>query len=114
MDRAPAPGRRSGYVVAVAINAALLWVTHQLLDWGWPRFLTEDFEELLPDHHRVARGEHGGERAVRARGPALVQGAVQRGDLGDLVRGGRADLAGVPVRLHVLRRRLVDASRASS
>ncbi len=48
MDRAPAPGRRFGYVVAVAINAALLWVTHQLLDWGWPRFLTEDFEELLP------------------------------------------------------------------
>ena len=48
MDRAPEQGRRAGYVIAVAINAVLLWVSHQLLDWGWPRFLTGDFEELLP------------------------------------------------------------------
>ena len=48
MDRAPGQGRRAGYVIAVAINAVMLWIAHQLLDWGWPRFLTEDFEELLP------------------------------------------------------------------
>lgn len=45
---AAAAGRRFGYVVAVAINGVLLWVVHQLLDWQWPRFLTEDFEQLLP------------------------------------------------------------------
>ena len=45
--RGEAPGRKVGYVVAVAINAVLLWVSHQLLEWGWPRFLTEDYEQLL-------------------------------------------------------------------
>ena len=48
MDRTPAPGRRGGYVIAIAMNAVGLWVTRRLLDWGWPRFLTEDFEQLLP------------------------------------------------------------------
>ena len=48
MDRAPGRGHRAGYVIAVAINAVMLWITHRLLDWGWPRFLTQDFEELLP------------------------------------------------------------------
>ncbi|MEZ5237473.1 MAG: hypothetical protein R2716_00395 [Microthrixaceae bacterium] len=43
------PGsRRAGYVVAIAVNAVMLWVVHRLLDWGWPRFLTADFEELVP------------------------------------------------------------------
>ena len=46
--RTPAPGRRFGYLIAVAINAALLWVAHQLLGWGWPSFLTEQFDEVLP------------------------------------------------------------------
>jgi hypothetical protein len=45
---AAAAGRRFGYVLAVAINGVLLWVAHQLLDWQWPRFLTEDFDQLLP------------------------------------------------------------------
>jgi hypothetical protein len=40
--------RRVGYVVAAAVNLVLLWMVHQLLDWGWPSFLTPDFEELLP------------------------------------------------------------------
>ncbi len=47
-ERAPAPGRRAGYVATVIVNAVLLWISHQLLDWGWPRFLTEDFDEVLP------------------------------------------------------------------
>ena len=30
------------------MNAVGLWVTRRLLEWGWPRFLTDDFEQLLP------------------------------------------------------------------
>jgi hypothetical protein len=41
-------GRRIGYVIAAVIDLVLLWVVHQLLDWGWPDFLTEDFDDLLP------------------------------------------------------------------
>lgn len=43
-----ASGRRAGYVATVIVNAVLLWISHQLLDWGWPRFLTDDFDEVLP------------------------------------------------------------------
>ena len=48
--RAPpsATGRKAGYVVAAAIDLVLLWVVNQLLGWGWPPFLTEQFEDLLP------------------------------------------------------------------
>ena len=45
--RTDPPGRKVGYVIAVAINAVLLWVSHQLLDWEWPRFLTQEYERLL-------------------------------------------------------------------
>ena len=45
---AAAPGRRFGYVVSAAINLAMLWIAHQLLEWEWPRFLTDDFERVLP------------------------------------------------------------------
>lgn len=40
--------RRFGYVMAAACNAVLLWLVHQLLDWGWPGFLTEEFDRVLP------------------------------------------------------------------
>lgn len=40
--------RRVGYAVAAVCNAAFLWIAHQLLDWGWPDFLTDEFDELLP------------------------------------------------------------------
>jgi hypothetical protein len=43
-----APGRRAGYVITAAINAAVLWIAHQLLDWQWPRFLTDEFADVLP------------------------------------------------------------------
>jgi hypothetical protein len=46
--RAPTAGARVGYALAIAVNAVLLWVVHQLLAWGWPSFLTDDFERLLP------------------------------------------------------------------
>lgn len=37
-----------GYVAVAACNLALLWVVHQLLDWGWPAFLTDEFAGMLP------------------------------------------------------------------
>ncbi len=40
--------RRVGYGVAALINLVLVWVTHQLLDWEWPGFLTPDFDRVLP------------------------------------------------------------------
>ena len=44
----PSRSRRFGYLVSIAVNAAMVYVVHHLLEWGWPRFLTEAFEELLP------------------------------------------------------------------
>jgi hypothetical protein len=44
----PAAERRAGYVAAAIVNSVLLWVAHQLLDWGWPSFLTPEFDEVLP------------------------------------------------------------------
>ncbi len=51
VDDGSAPARPAvevGYVIAIAMNAVGLWVTRRLLEWGWPRFLTDDFEQLLP------------------------------------------------------------------
>ena len=47
-EREQVAGRRIGYLVAAGLNAALLWIAHQLLDWGWPSFLTGAFDDLLP------------------------------------------------------------------
>lgn len=44
----PSAGRRFGYVVAIGCNALAIWIVHHLLDWGWPRFLTDQFDEVLP------------------------------------------------------------------
>lgn len=43
----PSPVTRFGYLLAAGANGVLLWVAHRLLDWGWPGFLTEDFELVL-------------------------------------------------------------------
>ena len=40
--------RRFGYLLAALINAVMLWIAHQLLDWEWPGFLTPDFDDVLP------------------------------------------------------------------
>jgi hypothetical protein len=40
--------KRFGYLLAAVINVVLLWISHQLLDWGWPGFLTPEFDDLLP------------------------------------------------------------------
>lgn len=45
----PSPAeRRLGYVVAVIVQAAMLYVANRLLEWEWPSFLTDDFEVVLP------------------------------------------------------------------
>jgi hypothetical protein len=44
----PSAGRRSGYLVAIGVTAVVLWAVHQLLTWGWPRFLTDGFQQVLP------------------------------------------------------------------
>jgi len=40
--------RRFGYAVAVAVNAAILVVVNNILEWGWFPWLTDDFELVLP------------------------------------------------------------------
>jgi hypothetical protein len=47
-SRPSAATRRFGYVVAIAVNAGLLYVVNNLLAWEWPPFLTEDFDRVLP------------------------------------------------------------------
>jgi len=47
VDR-PTAARRAGYLIAVACDAVGLYIAHHLLDWGWPRFLTSQFELVLP------------------------------------------------------------------
>lgn len=44
----PGSFRRVGYAVAIAVNLVLIFVVNNLLDWGWPSFLTDDFQQLLP------------------------------------------------------------------
>lgn len=44
----PTTTRRVGYVIAIIINAALLVVVNNLLEWGWISWLTDDWEEVLP------------------------------------------------------------------
>lgn len=40
--------KRFGYTVAIIVNAVLLVVVNNLLEWDLLSFLTEDFELLLP------------------------------------------------------------------
>lgn len=39
---------RTGYLAAIVVNVAMLFVVHRLLEWGLVPFLTEDFRRLLP------------------------------------------------------------------
>jgi hypothetical protein len=47
-DPKPTTTRRVGYLVTAVVNGAMLWVANHLLGWGWPPFLTNAFEDLLP------------------------------------------------------------------
>ena len=40
--------RRLGYSVAVAVNVFMLWIMNSLLEWGWPSWLTDEFDQVLP------------------------------------------------------------------
>ena len=66
--------KRTGYVISVFVNGALLFVVNNLLSWGFPSFLTQDFEKVLPvvnislvagivfsryDEARITGGDHG-------------------------------------------------------
>lgn len=44
----PTASKRIGYSIAVAINLGLLHVAHRILPWGWPGFVTEDWNRVLP------------------------------------------------------------------
>lgn len=44
----PTPGQRFGYLVAIAVNGGLLWFVNQQPEWDWPRFLTDEFDQVLP------------------------------------------------------------------
>jgi hypothetical protein len=37
-----------GYAVAIGVNLLGLYVAHHLLVWGWPAFLTQQYDQLLP------------------------------------------------------------------
>jgi len=41
-------GRKVGYGIAVVINVILLIFVQNILEWGWLRFLTEEFEQVIP------------------------------------------------------------------
>jgi hypothetical protein len=45
--RAGRAARRFGYAVAIGVNAILLYVVNQLLEWEWPSFLTEEFDRVV-------------------------------------------------------------------
>ena len=47
-SKSSASSRRAGYVVAVVVNAAMVFVVLNLLDWGVPPFLTEEFTLVVP------------------------------------------------------------------
>jgi hypothetical protein len=40
--------KRLGYLLAAVLNGVMLWIAYQLLDWGWPGFLTPEFDDVLP------------------------------------------------------------------
>lgn len=41
-------GRAVGDLVTIGINLVLLYVVRHVMDWGWPAFLTEDFDAVVP------------------------------------------------------------------
>jgi hypothetical protein len=35
--------RRFGYFVTILVNIAMIYIANNLLNWGWPAFLTKDY-----------------------------------------------------------------------
>ena len=46
LDDSKALGRRIGYGIAVGINLVMVWVVYNVLEWGWPPFITEDWTRV--------------------------------------------------------------------
>lgn len=44
----PVATRRLGYGITMLVNAAMIVVVNNILEWGWFSWLTNDFELLLP------------------------------------------------------------------
>lgn len=42
----PPAGRRAGYFVAAAVNVAMIFIVHNLLAWGWPPWITAEWEDV--------------------------------------------------------------------
>ncbi len=42
-NQAPSGARRFGYFITILINIAMIYVANNLLNWGWPPFLTKDY-----------------------------------------------------------------------
>jgi hypothetical protein len=40
--------RRFGYTVAIAVNAVMFYVVSNIVEWGWPAFVTPEFADV--DH----------------------------------------------------------------
>jgi hypothetical protein len=38
---------RFGYVVAIVVNAVMLVIVNNILEWGWAPFLTDDFAQIV-------------------------------------------------------------------
>ena len=47
-SRQPRIRRQAGYGALIALNVVGLYIAHRLLDWEWPRFLTVEFDDVLP------------------------------------------------------------------
>lgn len=47
-DESKQAARRVGYVIAIVINVAMLVIVQNVLEWGWPAFLTDEFVDVVP------------------------------------------------------------------
>ena len=47
-DESKQAARRFSYVIAIVINVAMLVIVQNILEWGWPPFLTDEFAEVVP------------------------------------------------------------------
>lgn len=44
----PTAGRRVGYTIAVAVNAVMLVIAANILEWSWFPWLTEEWNDVVP------------------------------------------------------------------
>jgi len=44
----PTAGRRFGYTVSIVINAVMLFIANNLMEWEWFPWLTNEYDRVLP------------------------------------------------------------------